>query len=203
MHSFFVFVSFRVPCTSHPAQVTTRAIRKNTFCEMRTLAQELRSTECICQVSAQCIQCRLLQVQLLILMMMMICGPSGQVPQRNAIPPTVKLWQLVQSHAGLKPGCAWTQSDLCPTLTTRSHFVLYHNRSDAGYIIVVHALKRVRTGLRDTPFGLLSGRGRHPLLGTLGPSLSFRPILAKPPYLQPHCHSPITYCAIRAVQLGV
>ena len=39
------------------------------------------------------------------LMMMMICGPSGQVPQRNEIPTTVKLWLSVQSHAKLKQNC--------------------------------------------------------------------------------------------------
>ena len=33
---------------------------------------------------------------------MMICGDSGQVPQRNAIPTTVNLWLSVQPHAKIK-----------------------------------------------------------------------------------------------------
>ena len=70
--------------------------------------------------------------------------------------------------------------------------------------LVLHVLIRVRTDPRDTPFGLLSGRGRHhPLLGALGPSMSSCPKLTKPPYLLPHCHNPITYCTMLAVKLGV
>ena len=41
----------------------------------------------------------------MMMMMMMIRGHSGQVPRHNAIPTTVKLWQL-QSQAKLRQNCA-------------------------------------------------------------------------------------------------
>ena len=148
-------------------------------------------------------------------------GHARQIPQRDAIPTTVKLWlcsisckssskTAIPSWVHMDPVWPWSNND--PASVTlaplpHSHFVLYHTGSEARCIVIVplffHALTRVCTGRHDTPYGLFSSRGRDPLMGSLGPSLSLCPILTKPPYLLLHCYNSISCCTTHAVRLGV
>ena len=147
--------------------------------------------------------------------MMMICGHSEQVPQRNAIPTTVNLWQSVQSHTKLRQNCdpvlgahgpspAFVERlrNTCSTATFPLPTVLAV-RLGVLYSSPCFSTHRHVYAQGGTTRLLAFSAGRDPLLGALGPSLSSCPLLTKPPYLLPHCHNPITYCTIHAVRLGV
>ena len=104
-----------------------------------------------------------------------------------------------QAKLRSRPECTWTQSDLRRTLISfRNSSPLYHTLSEAECIVIVppffsthrHVYAQAST---TRVVGFISSRGRDVLLGTLGPSLSFCPILTRSPYLLPHCHNPTTY----------